>query len=299
MLLRSSHGLLINNRRRVNSKILLHYLCWLEGCNNECAHKLLFPDDPQDVPRVVELICAVVHLGQIDPTKPPYTKPGQIPDVDAVIDLEAISLLGTILDNLLEPFINPSLSLTEQIHHLSTAAHLLVSFYRLHHTAFLPNHLMYDTMTMIKNIIFCAAKQLHLDAGSTFFLPDIGTNAIETLFAYIQMCGGHNSGINYKQAIDRLCSVRDISDVYSRNPDLHRGHRRLNLTHSEHVDHINRNMWKGDIFVRNCNLQAAWFDGQDNTVLILLTSPLHSEEYDYDAIFSIEGINMLCIFGGG
>ncbi|KIJ08501.1 hypothetical protein PAXINDRAFT_22785, partial [Paxillus involutus ATCC 200175] len=220
----------------------------------------------QDVPHAVELIRAVVQLGQIDTTKPPYTRPGQIPDVDAIIDIEAISLLGTILQNLLEPFVNPSLSLTEQICHLSTATHLLISFYRIHRTAFLPNPLMYDTMTMIKNIIFCAAKQLRLDAGSSFFLPDVGTDAIETLFTYVCMCGGHNSGINYKQAIDRLCSARDISGVYARNPDLHRGHRWLNLTRSEHVDHMNRDMWKGDIFVQNCNLQAAWFNGRKNVV---------------------------------
>ena len=51
--------------------------------------------------------------------------------------------------------------------------------------------------------------------------------------------------------------------------------------------------------MRNCNPQAAWFDGEDNVVSILSTSPLHSEEYDYDATFSIEGVDMLCIFGGG
>ena len=299
-MLSSSHGLLINNGRQVNSKILLRYLCWLDGCNEGQAHKLLFPDDPQDVPCVVELICAVVRLGQIDPTKPPYTSNlGQIVNIDVIIDLKAISLLGLILDSLLEPFINPALSLSEQICRLSIASHLIFSFYLVHRTSFLPNPLMYDTITMIKNAIFCAAKQVCLDCRSSFFLPDIGTNAIKTLFAYVQMCGGHDSGINYKQAIDQLCSARDISDVYSRNPDLHRGHRQLNLTRSEHIDHINCDMWEGDIHTRNCNLQVAWFKGQDKAISILSKSLLCSKAYDYQSIFSVEGVDMLCIFGGG
>ena len=208
MLLCSSHGLLINNGCQVNSKILLCYLCWLDGCDKGQAHRLLFPDGPQDVPHAVELIHAVVRLGKIDLTKPPYTSnSGQNVNVDAIIDLEAISLLGLILDNLLKPFINPVLSLSEQIYCLSTASHLIFSFYFVHHMSFLPNPLMYDTMAIIKNAIFCATKQLHLDCGSSFFLPDIGTDAIKTLFAYVWMCGGHDSGINYKQAIDRLCSA--------------------------------------------------------------------------------------------
>ncbi|KIK76637.1 hypothetical protein PAXRUDRAFT_28940 [Paxillus rubicundulus Ve08.2h10] len=259
-------GLAGLNLRRVNSKILLHYLCWLNGCDKERAHKLLFPNDPQDVPHAVELICAVVQLGQINTTKPLYTRPGQIPDIDAIIDIEAISLLGTILQNLLEPFVNPSLSLTEQICHLSTAAHLLVSFYRIHRTAFLPNPLMYDTMAMIKNIIFCAAKQLRLDAGASFFLPDVGTDAIKTLFAYVPV------------------STTSKPTGY--------------VLHETSVEYT-QDMWKGNIFVRNCNLQATWFNGHKNVVSILSTSPLHPEDYAYEDIFSVEGVDMLCVFGGG
>ncbi|KAF9229768.1 hypothetical protein BS17DRAFT_763264 [Gyrodon lividus] len=58
-------------------------------------------------------------------------------------------------------------------------------------------------------------------------------------------------------------------------------------------------MWKGNIFIQNCNLQAAWFNGCNNVISFLSTSLLYPEEYDYDAIFAVEGVNMLCVFGRG
>ena len=58
-------------------------------------------------------------------------------------------------------------------------------------------------------------------------------------------------------------------------------------------------MWKGDITVWSCNLQAAWFAGRANAVSILSTAPVLPEEFNYDAIFSVEGVDMLCVFGGG
>jgi len=131
-MLQSSNGMVLGNGRRMNAKKLEHYLTWLDDCNNEKAKRLLYPDDPQDVPRAIELMRAVTRLGSIDPTKPPYTPFGQIPDVNAYIDFETIGMLGDLFHNLLEPFVNPSLSLTQQVIHLSTFAHLLFTFYHSH-----------------------------------------------------------------------------------------------------------------------------------------------------------------------
>ncbi|KAG9309782.1 hypothetical protein JVU11DRAFT_10156 [Chiua virens] len=68
----------------------------------------------------------------------------------------------------------------------------------------MPNQLYYDSQTLVKNVIFCIAKQQCLDASQPFFLLDVGDDAIKLLFAFLRMCGGHNSALNYKQAIDRL-----------------------------------------------------------------------------------------------
>ncbi|KAG9309783.1 hypothetical protein JVU11DRAFT_10157 [Chiua virens] len=107
-------------------------LQWHDDCDNEKAKRLLYPDDPQDVSQAIELMRAIIKLGHIDPTKPPYTPPCQDPNIEAYIDFETLRMLGDLFHNLLEPFVNPSLSLTQQVVHLSTFAHLLFTFYRGH-----------------------------------------------------------------------------------------------------------------------------------------------------------------------
>ena len=230
--IRSSHGIRLDNGRLLTSKLFLQYLPCLDDVDEAWANRLLFPNDPQDVPRAIELIRAIVRLAEIDPTQPPWTKSGNLPDVNVVIDFEAIKMLANILHNFVEPFINPTLSLAHQVRHISICSHLLFCQYRLNRTAFLPNPLYYDLQTAMKNIIFSIAKQLWLDSSMKFSLLDVGMDPIEVLFGMVRMCGGHNSAVNYKQGIDSLRSACDINGVYSRNPDLHRGHRRLNLTRS-------------------------------------------------------------------
>ncbi|KAF8988285.1 hypothetical protein BDQ17DRAFT_1435112 [Cyathus striatus] len=50
------------------------------------------------------------------------------------------------------------LSLSEQIEHLSTAAHLGLGLYKKDGKEFLPANLYTDIMLMIKNVVFCVAK---------------------------------------------------------------------------------------------------------------------------------------------
>ena len=136
-MLRSTNGLVLGNGRQMNANKLEHYLTWLDDCDKDMAKRLLYPDDPQDVPRAIKLMRAVTRLGRIDPTKPPYIPSDQnlddhTPDVDTYIDFETMAMLGDLFHNLLEPFVNPSLSLTEQVIHLSTFAHPLFMFYGSH-----------------------------------------------------------------------------------------------------------------------------------------------------------------------
>jgi len=77
---------------------------------------------------------------------------------------------------------------------------------------------------MMKNAIFSIAKQQKLNPSSRFSLLDVGNDALELTFALLRMSGGHNNTFNYRQIIDCLCAVRDIGDIYSRNPDICHGH---------------------------------------------------------------------------
>ncbi|KAI5994112.1 hypothetical protein F5J12DRAFT_726460, partial [Pisolithus orientalis] len=293
----SVHGVMLNNGCHINAKFLLRYLTWLEDCDNVKAQKLLYPDDPQDVPCAVELIKAITQLGQINPTQAPYAQPGYPPDVNAIMDFEVLSMLGNLLHHLLEPFTNTMLSLTEQVMHLSAFAHLLFALYHAHQCAFMPDQLYYDTQTMVKNAIFCIAKQQQLDASFPFYLPDVGDDAIELLFAFLWMCGGHNSAINYKQAIDHLCAVRDVGSIYACNLDLSHGHHRLNFSHSEHVNHINHQMWNGDLTSHNCNLPSAWTHGHAIALGLLTDSTLDPDDYAFDTLFTNSDVDLLSVFG--
>ena len=291
--------MVLGNGCRMDAKKLEHYLTWLDDCDEEKAKRLMYPDDPQDVPHAIELMRTVIRLGRIDPTQPPYTSFGQIPDVDVYIDFETIGMLGDLFHNLLDPFINPSLSLVQQVTHLSTFAHLLFSHYRSHRRSFMPNQLYYDSQTLVKNVIFCIAKQQQLDASESFFLPDVRDDPIELLFTFLRMCGGHNSALNYKQAINRLHAARDIGGVYSRNPDLRHGHQRLNLSRTEHLDHMHHDMWTGNIQSRDVNLHTCWMNGHSAAISILAKSPTFPKDFNYDTLFSTPGVDMLCVFGSG
>ena len=49
-LLRSSHGMVLSNWRHMHTNKLESYLTWLDDCDKDKAKRLLFPNDPQDVP---------------------------------------------------------------------------------------------------------------------------------------------------------------------------------------------------------------------------------------------------------
>jgi hypothetical protein len=61
------------------------------------------------------------------------------------------------------------------------------------------------------------------------------------------MIGSHNLACSYAQAIDHLAAAQDIDGVFKHHPELDPGLQRLKLTHHEGVDHINQEIWMGDI----------------------------------------------------
>ena len=209
--------------------MLEHYLPLLDGLDEAATQKLLYPDVPQDVPHAIELLSSIVAIAKINPTLPPCTPLGSTPDVNVVANFEALQFLGHTFKNLLKPFINIKLSLSDQVTCLSCFAHLLYTFYCDQQCWFIPNQLYYDSQTMVKNTVFSIARQQKLDPSSPFSLLDLGDDALELTFALMHMSGGHNNAFNYRQVIDRLSTVHDISDIYSCNPDIHHGHRRLNM----------------------------------------------------------------------
>ncbi|KAG1761169.1 hypothetical protein EDD22DRAFT_954319 [Suillus occidentalis] len=257
--------------------------------------KLLYPDDPQDVPRAVELMLAIIEFSnsQLHISNDSFSM-----DIDTRADVASINLLSKLLESILMPFIHVDLSLSQQFEHLSRYSHLAFSFFHAHHRSFMSYQLYYNTQTMTKNAIFCLAKQQSLDPYSPFFLGDVGDDPLKLLFGCTRMIGGHNSACSYAQALDRLAAAKDINGVFKCHPELDPGHRRLKLTRHEGVDHINREIWKGDIISSRCDLPLSWRKGHDDALSILTTSQLNHTHYAYAELFTAtSGIDMLRPFG--
>ena len=89
---------------------------------------------------------------------------------------EVLWMLGKLLYHMVFLYLCVDLSLSEQIEHLSTAAHLAIILYRLAGKDFIPTNLYIDLMIMIKNILFCMVKAKIDDADREFWLILLGTD---------------------------------------------------------------------------------------------------------------------------
>ena len=90
----------------INRNILEEFLVLLPNQTRDSIRKLLNPADPQDVPRSIELVQAVGQLHSLDTSQ---FNPSQKKTI------EALQLIGRLFHCMVEPFVNASLFLTEQM----------------------------------------------------------------------------------------------------------------------------------------------------------------------------------------
>ncbi|KAJ7934278.1 hypothetical protein B0H13DRAFT_1700536 [Mycena leptocephala] len=289
-LIRSAAGMALCNGRVINPAVLTRLLARLPDQSADSVQKLLFPDDPQDVPRAVKLMEAIIEFLACDF--------GQV-NADTAADLDSIRLLALVLKSILAPFITPDMSLTEQMTHLSTYAHLTFTLFRLNRLTFMSNQLYGDSQSMIKNAFFCLAKQQQLDPTQPFYLFQVGDDPLEKLFGKLRMLGGHNSAMSYAQAIERLGHACDLQSVYLRQPDLDQGQRRISMNRAEGVDHLNMVSWTGNAIAGDCHAPSAWDDGAKTAQQILAKLHFPAHSYDYATIFANTDFDMLRPFGDG
>ncbi|KIK33635.1 hypothetical protein CY34DRAFT_49850, partial [Suillus luteus UH-Slu-Lm8-n1] len=159
-LIRSPAGIVLNNGCVINAMMLSRYLVWLPAYDEASVTKLLHPDDPQDVPRAIELMQAIVEFSK---SQHSLLNDSFSTNVDTRADLISITLLSHLIESILVPFINTKLSLSEQVQSLSCYAHLAFTIFRVHRHSFMPFQLYYDTQTSVKGIMFGIAKQQVLD----------------------------------------------------------------------------------------------------------------------------------------
>ncbi|KAK7050337.1 hypothetical protein R3P38DRAFT_3306578 [Favolaschia claudopus] len=218
---------------------------WSEGS----IESLLHPKDAQNVSRAVQLLLCVVEIQTID-------KDDLDPSEEA--EFEALCLLGKVFDSLLQPFINPGLSLSEQITSLVTFAHLACGLFLQNSTSFMSNQLYGDLQTMVKAAIMMVAQTQDLDPLLDVLICLLGDNPVETLFGRTRMKGGHNPNFGPIEFLIRVGSSMNMDDVYDHHPELEKKPRRLNLVRGRDADHVGPKQWRGDISAGSCDLKTCW-----------------------------------------
>ncbi|KAK6969698.1 hypothetical protein R3P38DRAFT_3497872 [Favolaschia claudopus] len=170
-LIRSAAGMALCNGRIINPAVLTRFLARLPDQSEDPVRTLLFPDDPQDVPRAVELMEAIIEFLAYDF--------GEV-NADTAADLDSIRLLALILKSILAPFITPDMSLTDQMTHLATYAHL--TFTLSPEPAYL--HVKSAIWRLAINDqerVFLLEKQQKLDPTKPFYLFQVGDDPLETV----------------------------------------------------------------------------------------------------------------------
>ena len=239
------------------------------------ACQLLDPADKQNVPKAVSLLQAICDLRQ-------FPLGSLLPSEAA--DLHRFHFLGEVISSFLFPFTDVTLSLEQQIISLVRYAHLICACWIRHGSAFMTGALYADTQATVKNIIFSLAKQQILDPTQNFYIILDGTDRLEQVFSDART-QDHSRNFDLLQLSQKLATASTINSIFLRNPDLNRGHTRLNLTGATGVDHINPKSCLGDLVSGSINIQSLWVTGQSEANKILIKYFGDQAAVDFNARF--------------
>ncbi|KAF6764939.1 hypothetical protein DFP72DRAFT_839943 [Ephemerocybe angulata] len=192
-------------------------------------------------------------------------------------DLQDVKLAFDMLCDiwLLPPPTQPQdLSLSEQLEHLSAAAHLAFVLYKSAEKDFIPTLLYIDIILMIKNMFFCVAKAKTDTPHGVFFIVILGTDRLEIQFGILRTMVGNDCNLDILQISDRTSGVIDIADILAKHPDWDKGPRRMQLPTLQRTedrtmdempqssDHLSPKYLKGDYTLIKFTLQTCWRQGR-------------------------------------
>ncbi|KAH9169245.1 hypothetical protein EDB89DRAFT_2115148 [Lactarius sanguifluus] len=194
---------------------------------------LLNPADCQDVPLCYTFMKEVWSL----PPPALTDKPSFVAARDALL------MLRSLFQHLVLPFVQVSLSLHEQLVHLSAAAHLAMFLFTAKgaRSKAMPSLTFKDLVLLVKNMYFCVAKVKIYTPDGDFYLILNGTDWLESTFGVCLNIFSEHPAWDHGPRHLHLCGIED------RNGDV--------LSKS---DHITPASWKGNINVCNVSLITAW-----------------------------------------
>ncbi len=243
---------------------LLHAHLADNGLNTVRINNLLNLHDKHDVKLAYDLLKEIWSLPEI----PASTNPR--PGFTATRD--ALRTMGDLFQHLLMPYICVDLTLSEQLKHLSSAAHMVLALFveECAKTKLMPSQLYLDVQIMIKNVFFCVAKAQVDDPEGHFWLVLLGTDRLEELFGIVRTMVGNDANVDVLQLGDRVTNATEVSTIFARYPHWDTPPRRLKLPAltrdgpviHDHVDHLKPASWKGDVRVSSVDLQTCWSMGR-------------------------------------
>ncbi|KAF6746501.1 hypothetical protein DFP72DRAFT_823118 [Ephemerocybe angulata] len=226
------------------------------------------PNDLQDVKLAFDLLRDIWAL----PPLPEPTSDDARPNPGFQRSREALRVLGRLLFHLVYAYLCVDLTLSEQLEHLSAAAHLAFVLYKTAGKSFIPTLLYIDIIIMIKNVFFCVAKAKVDTPDGLFFIILLGTDRIEIHFGILRTVIGNDCNLDVLQISERAGGVIDIADILATNPDWDRGPRRMNVptlnTSSPDVpnsaDHLSPSFYKDQskMALSKVTLQTCWRRGR-------------------------------------
>ncbi|KAH9008274.1 hypothetical protein EDB84DRAFT_1671878 [Lactarius hengduanensis] len=196
------------------------------------------------------------------PPPAPTDKPG------FVAAREALLILGSLFRHLVLPFVQVSLSLHEQLVHLSAAAHLATYLFTAKgaRNKAMPSLTFKDLILLVKNVYFCVAKAKVYTPDGNFYLILNGTDQLESTFGVVRSMVGNDANADILTLGYHLSHAVECLKILSEHPTWDRGPRRLHLRRIEDgngdilskSDHITPASWEGNVNVRNVTLVTAW-----------------------------------------
>ncbi|KAF7785094.1 hypothetical protein Agabi119p4_1259 [Agaricus bisporus var. burnettii] len=242
------------------------------------VNDLLNTQDKQNVPKAVKLLRYLNILSTVTPPGDEFRR----------VRFNYISFIGKVFSFFVEPFVDVRMNLDGQLESLSTFSHLAVALQLEHGTAFLPGPLYADSQAVIKNIFFVVARLQLISSELSFYIIHEGTDRLERLFGDCRTLD-HGRNFDILQLSEKMAIASLINSTFERNPDLDRGHRRLDLSSTLGIDHVNPASWLGDTCVGGVDLTTAWNNGRDVAVRMLESlfgASKVENDFDFISIFS-------------
>ncbi|KAJ3860865.1 hypothetical protein EV359DRAFT_66962 [Lentinula novae-zelandiae] len=243
----------------------------LEGVGATKAADLMDPHDKQNVPKATALLTT---LAQVEPISEVATEAER---------QRKIAFLGHTLNYFFLAFTSAKMSLSDQIFHLTTYAHLTYAMYKRNGLGFLTSALYADSHSVIKQIICTIAHLQAINPELLYLLLLDGTNRLEGLFSNVRT-QDHSRNFDILQLAQKLSIAAELVAVFSRHPELDHGHRRRNLTDIEGIDHINpASVPHENKKVGQVNLSKEWRRGMEEANKVLICEL--GQSYDFLADF--------------